>query len=132
MPSKRIFTALIVVTLACAAIWLWRSGVFSKNDTGMPTFISDKEAIVEMRDDGFYPPVIKIKKGTMARFVNKDKLWHWPASDLHPTHSIYPEFDPKKPVGPGEEWSFTFEKVGEWGYHDHLSPYVLGKIIVFE
>lgn len=83
-------------------------------------------------EDGFAPQTLQVKKGTYVRFVNKTDEWHWPASDIHPTHTLYSEFDPKQTIGPGEEWGFIFEKVGEWGMHDHLMPYVTGEIIVVE
>lgn len=28
------------------------------------------------------------------------------------------------------EWSFTFDKPGEWKYHDHQNPYLKGEVIV--
>lgn len=90
------------------------------------------EVVIEMTEDGFVPDTVRITRGTTVRFINRDNLGHWPASDLHPSHTIYPEFDPKKPIPPGEEWSFTFDQIGEWGMHDHLSPYIEGTIIVVE
>lgn len=85
-----------------------------------------------MTENGFVPEEITIRRGTKVRFVNQDSLWRWPASDLHPTHSVYPEFDPREAIAPSKEWEFTFEKTGEWHYHDHLAPYILGKILVVE
>jgi hypothetical protein len=55
---------------------------------------------------------------------NVDDEAHWPASDDHPTHEEHPEFDPRKPVQPNTEWSFTFERPGQWKYHDHMNPYL--------
>lgn len=90
------------------------------------------EAVVEMTENGFIPEEITVRRGTKVIFVNQDSLWRWPASDLHPTHNVYPEFDPREAIAPSKEWEFTFEKRGEWHYHDHLAPYILGKIIVVE
>lgn len=85
---------------------------------------------VELREDGFSPSELKINRGDIVTFKTTRNSYFWPASDLHPTHTIYPDFDPKEPVAPTETWSFKFEKVGEWKYHDHLAPYFKGKIIV--
>jgi len=85
---------------------------------------------VSMQATAFSPSSLTINKGDTVRFVNNDTKDHWPASDVHPVHEIYPEFDPRAVIAPGEEWSFTFERVGEWGVHDHRSPYITGKIIV--
>lgn len=87
---------------------------------------------VYITDDGFVPDTLKVKVGTEIVFLNKTNEWRWPASDLHPVHNLYPEFDPKTAIGPGAEWRFKFDKIGSWGMHDHLAPYIVGKIIVEE
>ena len=56
----------------------------------------------------------------------------WPASAFHPTHEVYPGFDALKGINMGESYSFTFDKIGSWKYHNHLSPSVTGAIIVEE
>ena len=80
----------------------------------------------------FEPNILTIKKNTKVIFKNEDTVDRWPASDLHPTHGIYPEFDPQQPVAPNSEWSFVFDKVGTWKYHDHLIPSFRGEIKVEE
>ena len=65
-------------------------------------------------------------------FKNRGKQIHWPASNIHPTHQIYSEFDPKETIPPGGDWSFKFDKVGEWKMHDHVYPNFTGLIIVKE
>lgn len=87
---------------------------------------------VTMLTDEYQPPDIRITKGQAVRFINKSNDWRWPASNLHPTHDIYPEFDPKEPVKPGGEWIYRFEKVGQWRMHDHLAPYITGTVTVTE
>ncbi|HEV8601132.1 MAG TPA: hypothetical protein VGQ87_00855 [Patescibacteria group bacterium] len=94
------------------------SGFFiSKSD------IKPDDTVVSENDkDGFVPAEITVKKGRRVVFVNDTTTYNWPASNLHPTHEIYPEFDPKQPIDSGKAWAFVFDKVGEWGYHDHLMP----------
>ena len=87
---------------------------------------------VVMKTDSFEPTDFTIQKGTKVIFKNEDEVERWPASNIHPTHGIYPEFDPKQPVKPGEEWSFVFNQVGRWKYHDHLLPLLRGEITVIE
>lgn len=53
----------------------------------------------------------------------------WVASDPHPIHTDLPGFDPRKVQ---ESFSFTFDRVGEWGFHNHLRPSDTGTIIVVE
>ncbi len=85
---------------------------------------------VVLTEDGYKPEKITIKKGDTVTFTTKRNQFHWPASNLHPIHDIYPEFDPKEPVSSDKSWSFRFDKVGTWKFHDHLSPYYTGTIIV--
>lgn len=88
--------------------------------------------VVEMHQDEYTPSEVKIQQGTTVIFLNKSEVARWPASDLHPSHGIYPELDPKKPILSGEEWNFTFDKVGQWTMHDHLAPYITAKVLVVE
>ncbi len=78
---------------------------------------------VELGEYGFFPEEITIRKGETVTFRTTRNEPFWPASNSHPVHDLYPEFDPKRALRPGETWSFTFDKVGEWGYHDHLGSY---------
>ena len=56
----------------------------------------------------------------------------WIASDPHPVHTAYPGFDSHTDIGAGESFSFTFDKVGSWGYHNHLNSTVRGTVVVTE
>ncbi|TSC61889.1 MAG: Uncharacterized protein G01um101448_493 [Parcubacteria group bacterium Gr01-1014_48] len=97
----------------------------------MSTSSSTREKIaVLMQKDTFEPEELQIKKGTAVIFRNSDIEARWPASNLHPTHGIYPEFDPQTPISPGESWTFIFKKKGKWRYHDHLIPNIRGTIVV--
>jgi plastocyanin len=78
---------------------------------------------VTYRDDtGFLPARVEIDLGQVVRFVNESDRRFWPASNIHPTHQIYPDFDPKALIPPGESWLFTFDQAGFWRYHNHLAP----------
>ena len=79
---------------------------------------------------GFTPNSITINSGDTVVFKNNKTRDMWPASDQHPTHLIYPEFDALHNILPGNSWSFTFTRIGTWGYHDHLSPGSIGTVVV--
>lgn len=113
----------VVILLIILAFLLFRPNL-------TPGTSTKGSVTVSMTADNFEPERITIPVGTTVTFVNKDKVARWPASNLHPTHTLYPEFDPKEPVGVGKSWSFKFDKVGSWKYHDHLSPYITGTITV--
>ena len=123
-----LFLAILMVIFA-ASVTLKKG---NRKVAGEENTLYSGVATVRITKDGFFPEEIRVTKGTTVIFENKDEYWHWPASDIHPSHSIYPEFDPGGAIGPGKNWEFIFDRVGEWGYHDHLSPYIVGKIIVIE
>lgn len=89
-------------------------------------------------DAGFLPPSLEIKKGDTVTFENGSTKGMWPASAMHPTHREYPTtggcigstFDACKSILPKEEWSFTFDKVGSWRYHNHVNSSHYGSIII--
>lgn len=88
------------------------------------------KTIVTYTDSGFNPSTILISKGGVVSFVNKSSSAFWPASNNHPSHLLYPEFDSKRSIPSGESYDFTFEKVGSWGFHDHLKSSMTGTITV--
>ncbi len=91
---------------------------------------------------GYSPSVLTITKGDTVRFVNNGGLSMWTATDNHPSHTLYPGSDINRcfEQGPGpdlfdqceagDEWSFRFNKEGEWGYHNHRRASHVGVIIV--
>ena len=90
--------------------------------------------------DGLVPQDSTIKKGQRVRFENDSKEAFWPASGVHPTHSLYPEkestdclgssFDACQDLKTGEFFDFTFNYPGTWPFHDHLHAYHSGSITV--
>ena len=89
----------------------------------------------------FSPSSVTIKKGGTV-------TWSGPAtmdvaSGQHPTHTVYDgtsrsehcaagataSFDECKG---GSAYSFTFNKVGTWSYHDHANASAFGKVVVVE
>ncbi|TSC78536.1 MAG: Uncharacterized protein G01um101433_201 [Parcubacteria group bacterium Gr01-1014_33] len=91
---------------------------------------SPKPIIIEMTLQGFSPASVTVPVGTTVRFVNRDSVGLWPASDLHPTHGICPGFDSQGPLGPGETYEFTFTAAKTCPMHDHLHPSLRGVVVV--
>ncbi len=92
--------------------------------------VAEEIAYVELREGGFYPKDVRIVKGGSVIFSTTRDSYFWPASNLHPTHGTYSDFDPKKPIEPNSTWTFTFDRAGVWKYHDHLTPHFGGSITV--
>jgi len=90
--------------------------------------------VVEVVYDGssYSPSEVNILVGDIVIFKNESEKSFWPASNNHPTHTIYSEFDSKKSSPAGESFQFKFEQAGSWGFHDHLNPSVGGTINVSE
>jgi plastocyanin len=86
--------------------------------------------VILMSQTNYSPATITIPAGTTVAFINESSGELWPASNIHPTHGLYPEFDPRKPVPPGMAWTFTFATPGTWPMHDHIQPNIVGTIFV--
>ncbi len=110
--------------------------------TPTPTPSNEPDAFVTFSDSGYSPSSVTIKKGQKVRFMNNSNRDFWPASAIHPTHSVYPQkslsdclgssFDACRATPPGGNWEFQFNEVGTWRYHDHLSANRTGTIVVTE
>lgn len=86
-----------------------------------PYLRNDKTLYITFTDFGFEPSVLIVHQGDSVTFKTMRDTNFWPASDPHPTHNTYSKFDPQKAIKPGETWTYTFDQVGVWGYHDHLT-----------
>ncbi len=94
--------------------------------------------VVRITASGFEPRSLTVKVGEAVTWVNEDASPRRPASNAHPTHNIYPEgggcqgskVDACVNLNTGDSWSFTFNRVGAWNYHDHITPSFTGTIIV--
>jgi len=113
----------------------------SQSESGQePTTPPSSITVVTYTDNGFSPETVTILKGESVRFKNESSSRMWVASDIHPTHSLYPiksdndclgsSFDQCKTSVNGESWVFTFNTAGEWRLHNHVRASKRGTIIV--
>jgi plastocyanin len=100
---------------------------------------------VTMTYDGtnFTPRSATLKKGDSVTFMNASSARMWVASDAHPAHTGYngttkdqhcPDttgiaFDQ---CTAGTTYTFTFQKVGSWPFHNHANSSAQGTITVTE
>lgn len=103
-----------------------------------------QEVIVKYTDNGFSPKKIEIPVGTTVTFVNESTNNMWVASAVHPSHTAYPGsgilkcgtkeesiiFDECGSIGSSGSYSFVFNKVGSWVYHNHVKISNTGSITV--
>lgn len=77
----------------------------------------------------FSPTTTIIKKNTEVLWMNRGTRAVWPAGGPHPRHDL---FDSGRGLNPGQTYSFVFEKVGKFEYHDHLDARIGGIVEVTE
>lgn len=90
----------------------------------------------------FLPRKLTVVQGSTVRFYNNSDHDMWVASDIHPLHSAYPEkskndcagstFDMCRYVSKGQYWDFTFNKAGQWKYHNEDRPVDGGEVVVLD
>lgn len=122
--------------------------VNDNSNNNLPSIISkednSQEYIIYVNNKGFSPNNIEINKGDIIIFINNGDDRHWPASNAHPTHNLYPGSDIEKcetvdeknifdacgSIKTGENYTFRFNEVGTWNFHDHVHSTLKGTIIV--
>lgn len=108
----------------------------SSNATTPASVVTDHT--VTYTDSGFSPAVLTTKKGETITFQNASSRDMRVSSAPHPIHDAYPTtggcisstFDSCADIPPGQSWSFTFDIIGTWKYHDHLNLGKYGTIVV--
>jgi plastocyanin len=130
MKKIIIISLVLVFTLVAAgAYWFFIDGEkIGKEPVAQPT--GEAAVTITRTKDGYEPKEVTINEGDIVEWKNESGEYHWPASDLHPTHGIYPEFDPLTAIAPGDSWRFEFDKPGVWKYHDHIRANKTGTITV--
>jgi len=130
----KLFFALVALVGLSLAVFIYTDISTQPASVITTTFSGESEekpvVVIIRTAHGYEPDELVVEKGTKVLWKNESLNFHWPASNFHPVHSEYSEFDSMRPLGPGEEWSFTFDEVGEWGFHDHIRASVTGIILV--
>ncbi len=113
--------------------------------TNEPTTNSLISATVTYDGTNFSPASVTVKQGGTVNFIDKSGTQMWIASNPHPAHAGYDGTNRETHcatgyVGPkpfdecsyGASFSFVFNKIGSWGYHDHLNGNAGGTVVVVE
>ena len=133
---KKTLILLLGVGVVVLGFYIFKSNIsLAPEESNQPKFFGQNkilptDTVVKIKETGFEPAEINIKRGMRVVWASEAPGYSWPASDPHPSHTNYPGFDPGEPLKTGEAWSFTFDKVGGWEYHNHLNPSHRGKIVV--
>lgn len=148
MKQKFFIWAIVGLLMAVLLAGCTQSGYATKPASNSPLAgtAALTAATISITEKGYEPQMVTIKKGGTVTWVNNTDSPNWPATAMHPTHEKYPGSNitkcgtPKEPtifdacrgIEKGGSYSFTFNNVGEWAYHEHLNVKMFGKIIVTE
>ncbi|MDY6765936.1 MAG: hypothetical protein SVW77_01080 [Candidatus Nanohaloarchaea archaeon] len=96
---------------------------------------------VSYSSDGFSPQQLTVQRCDTVRWESSG-AGMWVGSDRHPTHTQYDgssvnqhcpnQGDAFDQCSTGATYSFTFEKTGEFGYHNHVRAAHGGTVVVEE
>lgn len=143
MKAKIVALALVVLASGCLHSTSPETQPQEPVDDTLPSNSTDSSNIVYLTGSGFTPSTITVQQGETVTWINNASQSMWVASDRHPTHTSYAgstlrehcqsgdqntaAFDQ---CSTGDRFSFTFEKTGEWSYHNHENPGQTGTVVV--
>ncbi len=133
MENKNILIIVVVLLVVMGGgYWLLKGQTGYMQPSAPTNSIPNKtqNPTVEYSGQGFSPNSITVKSGTTVTWVNKGSDPMWVASAPHPVHTNLSGFDALKGTSAGGSYSYTFTKVGKWGYHNHLAPSKTGEVVV--
>lgn len=142
MKNIILLVIFLVIIGAVGVFFLGGKNEVGEESSSVPVVSTGIEHTVVYGDDGYIPASISITSGDTVVFQNMSSSSVWPASNAHPTHTLYPDssiqkcggedviFDACGAMAPGQEWSFIFMEQGTWRYHNHMRPSMQGTIIV--
>lgn len=127
--SARILCTWVGIAVGGVAILVVSTYLISGMKKNAVDMRGEKEIHVILTDKGWEPSRVIISEGSLVVFSTVRPFPYWPASNDHPQHGIYPDFDSKVPILASSTWSFTPKK-GVWGFHDHIRSYYTGVLYV--
>lgn len=115
--------------------------VVESEEDGGPSF-----TVVTLTDSGYSPASVTIARGETIRFINNSSRSMWVGANEHPTHTEYDgtstrehcangmntrtSFDQCSSVAKGEFWDYTFQKTGNFRYHNHMGASNTATVVV--
>lgn len=108
MPKLILFVVLILIS--GFGLYFFKVLIFQRSNTDYKILYTDK---------GYRPSRLEVPIGSKVTFINKSNLPMWTASDPHPTHTDYQQFDATTDYLEGQIYTFQFAKAGTFGFHNH-------------
>jgi plastocyanin len=113
-------------------------------DNTQPTDLEQENNTIFYTDSGFQPADLTVQQGDTVTWLDRSSNTMWVGSDRHPSHTNYAGTTRREHCQDGDQttaafdqcttgdrFSFTFEKTGEWGYHNH-QPFERGGTVTVE
>lgn len=158
MDTKAV-SIIVIIIVVIAGVWYFvmqppsaapvTSDTSNANALTAPaaTATSSQAVTIMYTGSGFSPANVTVQKGQTVTWVNQSSGKMWIASGVHPLHTLYDGtsvaqhctngapnsasvFDQCAATGAGSSFSFTFDKVGSWTYHNHTNPTSFGTVVV--
>ena len=82
---------------------------------------NSEDRIVVFDGNAFIPANVAVHVGHTVTWQNKSTQDVWPQADSNQTGTSTREFDPRVAIHPGASWSYTFNRAGNWPYHNNLN-----------
>lgn len=125
---------LIIILFFLSATVLLFGGYLSQQIPMIPLPFTQpsKVALVKIDAKGFFPKTLLVKKGTTVIWKNTDSRAHQIISDPHPLHNLLPKLAGPTPLDSNTSYSFTFNTVGTFTYHDELNPLKFTGMVIVE
>jgi len=101
----------------------------TQSDTSQSASEAATAAIITYTDDGFSPATVTVVAGSTITVENESSGELEFKSGKHPAHNDNTELNQEE-INSGESLSFTVNKVGTWGYHNHYDADKKGTIVV--
>lgn len=146
--STNIILAVVALLIIVAGWYLFSvpravAPVVSNTTATQGSSTAPMTATVKYTANGFTPDSVTIKQGGTVTFTSTDGSPMWVASAMHPTHMVYDgtsraqhcpntagtAFDQCEKSA---SYSFTFLKVGDWNYHNHVNSGDSGSVTVVQ
>jgi len=97
-----------------------------------PALTTEEDHVVQISDKSFQPDKLMIKVGERVTWKNVDTSDHTVTDIGRPSEPGFQsrnEFD-SGVLKPGQTWSYTFTKEGNFQYHCTIHPKMIGVVVV--
>ncbi len=94
------------------------------------TDMTGKAAVaIAIKDIAFGPKTVVVSKGTKVTWTNGDSVAHFVNTDPHPTHNHTPALN-SLALTQGQDYSFMFDRAGEFPYHCSAHTGMTARVLV--